>query len=169
MKKIYLASPWGFTDSGNYFMNKVMIPMLKENYEVLDPWDMVPTFQKEFAEALKIEDKAQQAKRWWEILDSTPPADLGKVDESDFLLAVLDGPDVDSGTSLEIGYAYAKGKTMLGYRSDIRQAGEMPPLKVNVMIEACIRLSGGRVCAGNFVTGISAMDELKKALPETFK
>ena len=169
MKKIYLASPYGFSESGQYFMKEVMIPMLKENYEILNPWDMIPEFMAKFAEAMKIQDPEEKMKRWWEILDSTPDHDLGMVDEADFLLAVLDGADADSGVALEVGYAYAKGKPMLGYRSDTRQAGEIPPLKVNVMIECCIRKTGGQVCTANPTTGTTALDELKMALPLTFK
>ena len=36
------------------------------------------------------------------------------------MIAVLDGPDADSGTSLEIGYAYATGKPIIGIRTDFR-------------------------------------------------
>lgn len=42
------------------------------------------------------------------------------VEESDIVLAVLDGPDSDSGTCVEIGYALAKGKPVIGIRTDIR-------------------------------------------------
>ena len=40
------------------------------------------------------------------------------VDASDLVVAVLDGVDVDSGTAWEIGYAYAKGKPVIGLRTD---------------------------------------------------
>ena len=46
------------------------------------------------------------------------------IDNSTFLIAVLDGPDCDSGTSFEIGYAYAKGIPVIGIRTDFRQCGE---------------------------------------------
>ena len=43
------------------------------------------------------------------------------VDEADVLVAVLDGADVDSGTAFECGYAFAKGKPIIGIRTDIRE------------------------------------------------
>jgi nucleoside 2-deoxyribosyltransferase len=45
---------------------------------------------------------------------------LAQVRDADRLLACLDGADVDSGTCVEIGYAIALGKPILGYRTDIR-------------------------------------------------
>jgi len=43
------------------------------------------------------------------------------VDEADVLVAILDGADVDSGTAFECGYAFAKGKPIIGIRTDIRE------------------------------------------------
>jgi nucleoside 2-deoxyribosyltransferase len=165
MKKIYLASPYGFTDSGIYFMNEVMIPMLKKaNYEVLNPWGLLPEFKKELEEAMKLKDPVKIQEKFQEILSSAASRDLKLVDECDFLLAVLDGSDVDSGVALEIGYAYVKGKKMIGYRSDTRQSGDIAPLKVNVMIEDCIRNTGGQLFAG-----IGAWEELQKGIPNIFQ
>lgn len=45
------------------------------------------------------------------------------IDSCDVVLAILDGSDSDSGTSFECGYAYARGKKIIGVRTDIR-AGE---------------------------------------------
>lgn len=39
---------------------------------------------------------------------------------ADIVLAWLDGSDVDSGTAFEIGYAYCKGKEIIGYATDKR-------------------------------------------------
>jgi nucleoside 2-deoxyribosyltransferase len=35
-------------------------------------------------------------------------------------VAILDGPDVDSGTAFEVGYACAKGKPVIGLKTDMR-------------------------------------------------
>ena len=40
------------------------------------------------------------------------------VDACDVLVAWLDGPDSDSGTCFEVGYAYAKGIPCVGVRTD---------------------------------------------------
>jgi len=48
------------------------------------------------------------------------------LDRSDIVIAVLDGPDPDSGTCWEAGYAYAKGIPVIGFRSDWRPAEDGP-------------------------------------------
>jgi nucleoside 2-deoxyribosyltransferase len=57
------------------------------------------------------------------------------VDSSDIVVAVLDGVDVDSGTAWEIGYAYAKGKPVVGLRTDFRDLSDGI---VNLMVEMAI-------------------------------
>jgi len=42
------------------------------------------------------------------------------IDSSDILVAILDGSDSDSGTCFECGYAFSKGKPIIGVRTDIR-------------------------------------------------
>lgn len=60
---------------------------------------------------------------------------VAAMDEADVVLAVLDGPDVDSGVSFEIGYAFAMDKRILGVRTDFRQNQERG---VNLMLSrAC--------------------------------
>lgn len=44
------------------------------------------------------------------------------IDQAQMVVAVLDGPDADSGTAWEMGYAHARGKTIIGLRSDWRPA-----------------------------------------------
>jgi len=43
------------------------------------------------------------------------------VRQADVLVAVLDGPDVDSGTALEMGIAYERGIPVVGVRTDYRE------------------------------------------------
>lgn len=38
-----------------------------------------------------------------------------------FVIANLDGPDVDSGTAKEIGHAKERGQTVIGWRADLRR------------------------------------------------
>ncbi|MCK4283321.1 MAG: nucleoside 2-deoxyribosyltransferase [Candidatus Brocadiae bacterium] len=42
--------------------------------------------------------------------------------EADAVVAVLDGPDVDSGAALEIGIAYERGIPIIGVRTDYRES-----------------------------------------------
>ncbi len=60
------------------------------------------------------------------------------IDKSDIIVAVIDGADVDSGTAWEIGYAYARGKSILGLRTDFRTLGIEGT--VNLMIERSVIL-----------------------------
>ena len=51
------------------------------------------------------------------------------------VLARLDGPDADSGTAYEVGYAASKGIPVLGLRTDFRQ---LQSKGLNVMLaEGC--------------------------------
>ena len=45
--------------------------------------------------------------------------DVGGIDWADGLVAIMDGPDPDSGTAWEVGYAFRKKPTVL-VRTDIR-------------------------------------------------
>ena len=45
---------------------------------------------------------------------------LQSIDECDAVVGILDGADADSGTCVELGYAYARGKPIIGLRTDFR-------------------------------------------------
>jgi len=62
--------------------------------------------------------------------------DTAQLDRSDLVVAVLNGPDIDSGTSWEIGYAFSKGKKIIGYCDDTRVYA--PELQINPMIFHCL-------------------------------
>lgn len=51
--------------------------------------------------------------------------DLSGLEECGGVVANLDGPDADSGTCWEVGWAYARGYPCIGYRTDSR-ASEGP-------------------------------------------
>lgn len=53
--------------------------------------------------------------------------------ECDAVVAIIDGADADSGTSWEMGYAYALGKPVVALRTDFRLAGHHE--QVNLMLE----------------------------------
>lgn len=55
------------------------------------------------------------------------------IDKSDIILVNCDGPDMDSGTAWEAGYAHAKGKRVIAYRTDFRRAGDCER-NMNLMI-----------------------------------
>jgi nucleoside 2-deoxyribosyltransferase len=59
-------------------------------------------------------------------------ADVGGIDWADGLVAIMDGPDPDSGTCWEVGYAYGVKKPIVLVRTDSRDmaglAGEYNPM-----------------------------------------
>src|SRR5208283_4247331 len=61
---------------------------------------------------------------------------VSHLDDTDLVIALLDGSQVDDGTAWEIGYYYAlKRGQIIGVRTDFRRAGESEGAKVNSMIE----------------------------------
>jgi nucleoside 2-deoxyribosyltransferase len=58
--------------------------------------------------------------------------DVGGIDWADGLVAIMDGPDPDSGTCWEVGYAYGARKPIVLVRTDTRDmagsAGEYNPM-----------------------------------------
>ena len=62
-------------------------------------------------------------------------ADVEGLDASDVVVANMDGPDPDSGTCWECGYAYQK-KPIVVYRTDFRRAGDAADSAYNLMLTA---------------------------------
>jgi nucleoside 2-deoxyribosyltransferase len=60
---------------------------------------------------------------------------MGALDNCDVVVAILDGPDADSGTSFEMGYVRGRGKRVIGVRTDFRDGEDNG---VNLMLSnAC--------------------------------
>jgi nucleoside 2-deoxyribosyltransferase len=72
-------------------------------------------------------------------------ANRAAIDAARGVVAVLDGADVDSGTAAEIGYAFARGKLIVGYRGDFRLSADNEGSTVNLQVEYFIRESGGTI------------------------
>jgi nucleoside 2-deoxyribosyltransferase len=49
---------------------------------------------------------------------------IDSIDHANIIVALLEGADADSGTCVELGYAYSKGKAILGIRTDLRISEE---------------------------------------------
>lgn len=116
-KKIYLAAPL-FSEAEQEFNKK-----LEDALEDLGFSVFVPQEDSNDTEAAR------------EDMDSANIFQLNveAIDACDMVVAVLDGgTDVDSGTAWEIGYAYAKNKTIIGIKTDFRTLG--PEGLVNLMI-----------------------------------
>lgn len=46
--------------------------------------------------------------------------DVGGIDWADGLVAIMDGPDPDSGTAWEVGYSFGRKKPVVLVRTDVR-------------------------------------------------
>lgn len=62
--------------------------------------------------------------------------DVDKLNSSNIVVALLDGQDVDSGTCIELGYAYAKNKKIFGLITDFRSycTNDHEPQRPNLMV-----------------------------------
>lgn len=66
---------------------------------------------------------------------------IRSLDGCDLLVAILDVPQVNDGIAWERGPHVARGRKVLGVRTDLRRAGEFRSSRVNAMIESsCIRV-----------------------------
>jgi nucleoside 2-deoxyribosyltransferase len=60
--------------------------------------------------------------------------DMEGLDWSDAVVAIMDGSEPDSGTAWECGYAYARRKPIVTFRSDFRKPGEARGVAFNLML-----------------------------------
>ena len=118
-KKIYLAGPL-FTHAELEYNRKIRDLLAKKDFLVFLP-------QEDAEDAIDQREKQNQERIFKKCVEG--------VDSSDFVVAILDGVDVDSGTAWEVGYAYAKGKPVVGLRTDFRSLSNGI---VNLMIEMAI-------------------------------
>lgn len=142
--RVYAAGPDGFSESGRLFHETVLIPLFHEvGFDVLDPWKLTPQTLIDSVLALPY---GQKRKRRWKAVNKIIGGNNARaIKESDLIVAVLDGVDVDSGTASEIGYGAALGKFVFGYRSDFRLSSENEGCIVNIQVEYFILQSGGKV------------------------
>jgi nucleoside 2-deoxyribosyltransferase len=155
---IYLASPYGFTDSGRAFLENEMIPAIRNRRSImiLNPWEDFDKLSCKFGKILAIDSVSKQKRKLRKENSRLGQDNEKRIKKSAVVIAVLDGSDVDSGVAAEIGYAVASGKKVIGYRNDFRQTGDNPGATVNVQVEYFIRRSGGTI--------VNTTCELKKEL-----
>jgi len=104
LKKIYLAGPlFSLAERAFNIQFAQMIESRMKDVEVTLP-------QERAAKLLSLENGMKL------IFEDC----LKMVDEADIVVAVLDGPDADSGTSVELGYAYSVRTPIIGVRTDFR-------------------------------------------------
>jgi len=97
MKKVYIAGPL-FDDHERSYLEKIANILEKNEFETFLPHRDAGLVEGEFT----FEKKSK-------IFDT----DMDFLKSADMVVALLTGRDVDSGTSAEIGYAYALNKQVL--------------------------------------------------------
>ncbi len=157
---IYVASPLGFSEAGRVFMYEKLIPeVLHLGYKILDPWTLTP--EKDIAKIQSLPYGEERLKAWRKINPVIAKRNQDAIKKADGLLAILDGVDVDSGTSSEIGFAAALSKPILGYRGDFRLSADNEGSIVNLQVEYFIKLNGGRI--------VHSLQDIIKQLPKVIK
>lgn len=140
--RIYLASPLGFSEAGRHFYAGVLVPFVRGlGLDVLDPWTLTDAQKIGAVQALPYGPAKRDA--WRRLNMEMGATNRVAIDRAQAVLAVLDGVDVDSGTAAEIGYAFGRGKLILGYRGDFRLSADNEGSTVNLQVEYFIRQSGG--------------------------
>jgi nucleoside 2-deoxyribosyltransferase len=112
MTKIYLAGPL-FSLAEQGFNADLARYLESEGFEVWLPQEHEP--------------RESTARAIFEM-------DVAAIDWADMVVACMDGPDPDSGTAWECGYAYAKGKPVVCYRTDFRLTGDTEGAPYNLML-----------------------------------
>ncbi|MGA7193355.1 MAG: nucleoside 2-deoxyribosyltransferase [Anaerolineales bacterium] len=103
MKSIYIAGPL-FNKADRSYLEHIAEVFEKAGFKTFLPHRDVGVIQQ-----LTPEERARIFY-----------GDLRALDQYDICVALLTGPDHDSGTCAELGYCYAKGKLCFGITDDIR-------------------------------------------------
>jgi len=142
--RIYMASPLGFSEAGRHFYNSVLVPFVASlGYHVLDPWTLTDPRKIEAVQRMPYGPKRREA--WRKLNRRMGATNQAAIDDAHGVVAILDGTDVDSGTAAEIGYAFARGKLIVGYRGDFRLSADNEGSTVNLQVEFFIHASGGAI------------------------
>jgi nucleoside 2-deoxyribosyltransferase len=155
--RIYLAGPLGFSEAGSAFAQRLKRLLTAKGHRVTDPFALTDT-----ATVQRMRYGASKRTAWRALNRTIGANNRGAIDRCDAVFAVLDGADVDSGTAAEIGYAFARGKKILGYRSDFRLSADNEGAMVNLQVEYFIRESGGDI-----VTALRAVPDALARLHST--
>jgi nucleoside 2-deoxyribosyltransferase len=157
MSAVYVASPLGFSEPGRHYLATVLHPRLRAGgWEILDPWeDATGTV----AATLALPPGSGRLEALLEMSRAIGHRNRSMLAAADAVLAVLDGPDADSGTAAEIGWAAARGTPVVGWRSDFRLA-DHEAARVNLQVEDFVLVSGGTMVI-SLDDAVAALDRLR--------
>lgn len=148
---VYVSSPFGFTEFGWETRRHLHHRLEREQWKVRDPWGW-PDPDKPGA-SIATPDLLGTARiagagRDRDVSAEIAARNVTELLAADVMLAILDGADVDSGVAAEVGYASARGKPIVGLRTDARGSADSGGYPVNLQILHLILQSGppaGRV------------------------
>jgi len=155
MKKVYIASPLGFSECGRSFYPSLINLVNDCGLSPIDPWTITPQ-----AKDYKLFEMLQPSKLKNDNLKRLNMIcalnNAKAIEQCDILLAVLDGTDIDSGTASEIGYAAALNKNIIGYKGDSRKTGDNDGAIVNLQVQYFLEKTGNKI--------VFSMEELTQSL-----
>jgi len=161
-RTVYLAGPSGFFDAGRLWYRDVVLPAVAAaGLTAQDPWSG-PSPIEDVLSGMEYGPERRSALRQANLDQGR--RNLGLIDESRAVLASLDGQDVDSGTALEMGYAFAKGLLVVGLRTDVRRCSDNEGSVVNLMIETSIIDSSG-ILTGSLSEAVDYLADHLDAMP----
>lgn len=117
--KGYLAN--GLFSEADRHYNNYIARVLREKFPLLElflPQEQLINDKNTYADSVMISDM-----------------DAKNLLESDFLIAILDGVEIDSGVSAEVGIFWTTGKPIIGLYTDIRQHGRSNDEKIQALID----------------------------------
>ncbi|MBT1073404.1 nucleoside 2-deoxyribosyltransferase [Pelotalea chapellei] len=142
-KKIYLASPLGFTSEGETYRTRIRVQLMEVGFVVLDPWESGAQFEQETKDIFAVDSTLARQAALNKLALKIGRSNIAMIDQADHVLAVLDGTEPDSGTVSELGYAVGRGKRVYGLRTDVRESGDFPGMPINLQVLTFIITSGG--------------------------
>lgn len=117
--KGYLAN--GLFSIGDRLVNEMIAKRIREEIKELELY-------------LPQENAAINDKSAFADAAAIAEADMDKLEESDFLIAVIDGVEIDSGVAAEIGAFYMTKRPIFALYSDVRQQGRDNEKKIDALI-----------------------------------
>ena len=119
MKRIYLASPYGFSEQQRRLLLSELVEALEElGLEVWEPFER--------------NNQVDFNQRGWAY--QVGQADRRDVEEADAVFAVVNGTPPDEGVCVELGIAIALGKPTFLFRDDFRRVTDSGEYPLNLML-----------------------------------
>ncbi len=140
---VYISGQMRFFEHGRHFIKSRLLPALQgAGADVLPsavPWEGRPASTN--GGSNELDEGAL-----WEARNSELESDpLTQIEGADVVVVVLNGDEPKEQTLLELGFANAKGKLLLGFWDDIRRDPHCELCPVNPLAEHLIAKSGGGI------------------------